>query len=130
MRITKLELNEVFVFGSNEAGRHGKGAAKQAMKFGAIYGNPEGHQGSTYAIPTKDSRLNPLPIYKIKVYVDRFIWYAQIKHMCKFYVTKIGCGLAGYTPEQIAPLFKEALYLDNVILPEDFIKSISKSNNI
>lgn len=99
----------IFVFGSNLAGRHGKGAAKKALQYGARYGYGVGLVGKTYAIPTKDKNLNVLPIQTIKEYVDAF---KQLSHtgQYRFYVTQIGCGLAGYKPQQIAPLFRGCQY--------------------
>lgn len=111
--------NRVFVFGSNLAGRHGKGAALFArLHRRATYGQGEGRQGQSYAIPTKDERLNTLPLDRIKEGVDRFIQYATALHMVRFEVTPIGCGLAGYKPEQIAPMFRNAP--DNCDLPDVF----------
>ena len=99
MRITSnyikiLGLKEIFVFGSNEAGRHGKGAAKTAIKWGAIYGQGEGLQGRTYGIPTKNKDIKTLPISDIKKYVDRFIQFAKDSPKNIFLVTEVGCGLA------------------------------------
>jgi hypothetical protein len=109
----------IFVFGSNEAGRHGKGAALTArQEYGAIYGQAEGLQGSSYAIPTKDARLRPLPLPAIATYVRRFLAFAQAHPELSFFVTAVGCGLAGYTPAQIAPLFVGAPA--NCTLPEVF----------
>lgn len=123
-KITKLKDNEVFIFGSNKSGRHGKGAAKQAIKWGAIYGQGEGIQGQTYAIPTKDNNIKTLPIIEIQKYVGNFIEYA-CKHKDQiFLVTPIGCGLAGYSESDIAPLFKNVLFLTNIHLPENFWKYI------
>lgn len=100
---------EIFVFGSNEAGRHGKGAAITALKYyGAIYGKFEGIQGMSYAIPTKDERLMPLPLVTIKHYVNRFIEYATTHPELTFKVTRIGCGLAGYDDKDISPMFSSA----------------------
>jgi hypothetical protein len=119
--ITELKSNEVFVFGSNQAGIHGAGAARQALGFGAVLGQGYGHHGQTFAIPTKTNRLITLPIYMIEQYVDGFIYYAQ-KHLeLNFLVTEIGCGLAGYNVNTIAPLFEECLDMENVWLPERFI---------
>jgi hypothetical protein len=99
----------VFVFGSNLAGRHGRGAALHARKhYGATYGVGYGRQGQSYAIPTKDDRLKTLPIPVIRLWVNRFLKYAAEHHDERFYLTRIGCGLAGYTDEQIAPLFADA----------------------
>lgn len=120
MNITELEDNQVFVFGSNEAGRHGKGAALQAKKWGAKYGKGTGLHGKTYAIPTKDKDLKVLSIGKIKKYVDEFIAFATANPTLTFLVTKIGCGLAGYSTEDIAPLFSDVPA--NIILPNDFKK--------
>lgn len=99
----------VFVFGSNQAGRHGRGAAQWARQHrGAVYGQGEGRQGNSYAIPTKDGRLQSLPLADIAVGVERFLDYARRHPDERFQVTPIGCGLAGYTPPQIAPFFRDA----------------------
>lgn len=119
MQITELKPNQVFVFGSNLAGRHGKGAAKHALKFGAIYGFGVGHYGQTYAIATKDGVLNVLPLYMIAKQVAQFLRYALDHHHLEFLVTPIGCGLAGYSPSQIRPFF-QSLLLSNVKLPDCF----------
>ncbi len=125
--ITSLEPNQVFVFGSNLAGIHRAGAAKTAHnKFGAIMGAGFGCAGNTYAIPTKDRNIDTMPIAKIKPFVDRFIKYATWMKGKDFLVTKIGCGLAGYTPEDIAPLFSGCANLENVWLPIEFINIINK----
>ena len=108
--------NQIFVFGSNLAGRHGKGAALTAYrKYGAIYGQGVGMQGNSFAIPTKDENLNTLPVNKIAKYVDKFINYAVLNPDLTFQVTRIGCGLAGYDDGDIAPLFINAP--SNCILP-------------
>lgn len=98
--------DEVFVFGSNLAGIHGAGAAKQAVKYGARYGHGVGLQGMTYAIPTKDHDLNTLPIDKIVPYIERFKKVTLEYPKVRFFVTRVGCGLAGYKDGEIAPLFK------------------------
>lgn len=99
--------DEIFVFGSNEAGRHGAGAAKQAISFGAIYGCGYGLQGRSYAIPTKDENIRVLPLSEIEDYVNIFLAEAWISlGKTKYFMTRIGCGLAGYTDDQIAPLFR------------------------
>jgi hypothetical protein len=101
--------NEVFVFGSNEAGIHGAGAAKTAMeKYGAVYGVGEGLHGRSYAIPTKDARIKTLQLHMVAYYVERFIAFARRHLDMQFFVTRIGCGLAGFTDDQIGPLFKGA----------------------
>lgn len=99
----------VFVFGSNLAGRHGAGAALCALKeHGAIYGCGIGRQGNSYAIPTKNYNLRSLPLSRIAVYVRDFIRYARACPDEQFLVTRIGCGLAGYTARDIAPMFQRA----------------------
>lgn len=99
----------IFVFGSNLAGRHGKGAALCARnKHGAEYGVGVGRTGNAYAIPTKDERIRTLPLESIAVYVKQFLDYAKAHPELEFQVTKIGCGLAGYQERDIAPMFKDA----------------------
>lgn len=111
---------EIFVFGSNLAGRHGAGAAKDAIeKYGAIYGVGEGKQGNSYAIPTKDYNLKTLSLDRIKNHVATFHTYAEQNPKYVFRVTRVGCGLAGYKDEDIAPLFKYSSH--NVILPEQWV---------
>lgn len=125
--ITKLGINEIFTFGSNEAGRHGKGAALQALKFGAVYGKGVGLAGRTYAIPTKDKDLKVLPLSFIFMYVTQFIKFCSVNPKFKFLVTPIGTGLAGYTHTQMAPLFKEAQQYSNILLPESFTNILKES---
>jgi hypothetical protein len=123
--ISHLEDNEVFVFGSNEAGIHGAGAARLAFeKFGAVWKIGVGHEGKTYAIPTKDYVIKTLDLIEIKDYVNEFLIYAEKNPDFTFLVTKIGCGLASYKEEDIAPLFKKAINKDNVILPKEFVDII------
>lgn len=113
-------MTEIFVFGSNLAGRHGKGAALEARrKHGAVYGVGVGKTGNSYAIPTKDGNLNTLPLERIKPYVEDFILFAEANRGVTFRLTAIGCGLAGYKPEQIAPMFAKAPR--NVIQPPEFL---------
>lgn len=108
---------KIFVFGSNLSGIHGAGAAKFALQnHGAIWGQGFGPQGNSYAIPTKDEGIVTLPIWRIAPFVKEFMIYAQQHPELKFQVTRIGCGLAGYTDKDIAPLFKEAPL--NCALPE------------
>lgn len=115
-RINQLEENEIFVFGSNLRGHHAGGAAKIALeKFGAIMGKGVGLQGNSYAIPTMQGGVDT-----IKPYVDGFIKYAKEHRNLHFYVTKIGCGIAGFKEEEIAPLFMRALLYDNISLPKSF----------
>lgn len=112
-------MAEVFVFGSNLAGRHGKGSALEALqKHGAIYGQGTGRQGNSYAIPTKDQKLWILPLHVISVYVSAFKAYAETHPEDTFNVVAIGCGLAGYRPEHIGPFFVRMP--SNVKLPPEF----------
>lgn len=99
----------IFVFGSNLAGRHGAGAAQYAHKHeGAVYGAGIGHFGNSYAIPTKDHNIQTMDLVDIKQCVELFIQYAEMRSDLEFKVTRIGCGLAGYKDEDIAPMFKDA----------------------
>jgi hypothetical protein len=126
MFINELKDKEIFVFGSNEAGIHGKGAAKQAKRWGAKNGIGEGLSGHTYAIPTKNKDIETLSLHKIQKYVNRFIEYAFWHSELTFLVTKIGCGLAGYKEEDIAPMFYDAVGKKNIILHESFRKILVK----
>ena len=104
-----MSRSRIFVFGSNLAGRHGKGAALCAVReHGAVYGQSQGRQGSSYAIPTKDERLRVLPPTAIRGYVLRFLDYARAHPALEFQVTRVGCGLAGYADHEIAPMFRGA----------------------
>lgn len=118
--IRELAANEIFVFGSNLAGFHGGGAARAALnKFGAIWGQGVGLQGQSYAIPTMQGGVET-----IKPYVDEFIDFARAHTEYTFLVTRIACGIAGFTAREIAPLFAKAIDMENVILPEDFVEVI------
>jgi hypothetical protein len=98
----------IFVFGSNLAGRHGKGAALDALNYhGAEYGVGVGRTGKSYAIPTKDQYLFTLPLSEIKNHVDEFLRYAREHPELIFSISRVGCGLAGYTDKEIAPMFKD-----------------------
>lgn len=100
---------KIFVFGSNMAGRHGKGAALWAKQNrGAIYGQGVGLQGNSYAIPTKDAQLKTLPLWFIEEKVRDFVNFAKLHPEMEFEVTPVGCGLAGYSKEQIGPMFRDA----------------------
>lgn len=115
-RISELRADEVFVFGSNLAGMHGGGAAWVAFrKFGAEMGVGVGLSGQSYAIPTMQGGVET-----IKPYVDEFIAFAKEHPELFFYVTRIGCGIAGFRDKQIAPLFAEAIDVPNICLPETF----------
>ncbi|MBR2084690.1 MAG: hypothetical protein IJ879_08845 [Muribaculaceae bacterium] len=119
-RISELKDNEIFVFGSNLAGHHGGGAARLAYnRFGAVWGQGVGLQGQAYAIPTMQGGVET-----IKPYVDEFILFAEQHPEYKFLVTRIGCGIAGFRDEEIAPLFAAALDVENVILPREFVKAL------
>ena len=119
-RISELKPNEIFVFGSNLAGSHGGGAARLAYdRFGAIWGQGVGLQGQSYGIPTMHGGVDV-----IKPYVDEFIEFAKQHPEYQFFVTKIGCGIAGFAIEEMAPLFQKAIDVENIILPKDFVEVI------
>ena len=120
--ITRLNENEIFVFGSNLAGAHGGGAARIAYeRFGAVWGEGVGLQGQTYAIPTMQGGVET-----IKPYVDEFISFAREHSEYTFLVTRIGCGIAGFRDEKIAPLFAKALDVENIFLPRQFVNYLEK----
>lgn len=120
--ITSLDQDDIFVFGSNLQGNHAGGAARVAReKFGAIQGQGVGLQGQSYAIPTMQGGIET-----IKPYVDQFIDVARECDQNTFYVTRIGCGIAGFTDEEIAPLFRDALDLYNVRLPKSFYDILTR----
>lgn len=115
--ITKLEPDEIFVFGSNLEGMHYGGAARVAHeRFGAVMGQGVGIQGQSYAIPTMQGGVDT-----IRPYVDGFLDLAYEWDQNTFLVTRIGCGIAGFSDEEIAPLFDRALDLYNVVLPKSFV---------
>ena len=120
--IDSLEENEIFVFGSNLQGMHGGGAARVAHeKFGAVWGEGIGLQGQSYAIPTMHGGVDA-----IAPYVNDFIAFAKEHPELKFLVTEIGCGIAGFRISEMAPLFKEALEIENIYLPERFVEELEK----
>ena len=124
--ISSLKSDEVFVFGSNLQGHHGGGAARVARKqFGAIMGQGIGLQGQSYAIPTMQGGVDT-----IKPYVDQFIAFAKEHTDLFFYVTRIGCGIAGFKDSDIAPLFKGALNVNNICLPETFVTEINNGKEL
>lgn len=115
-RITELKPDEIFVFGSNLEGAHGGGAALLAwQKWGAIWGQGTGLQGQTYGIPTMHGGPEA-----IQPYVDEFIHFAKEHPDTVFLVTEIGCGIAGFKPSEIAPLFRKAADVPNIYLPQRF----------
>lgn len=121
-RIKELNSNEVFVFGSNLRGAHGGGAARQAYNhFGAVWGVGVGLQGQTYAIPTMQGGVET-----IVPYVDEFIEFAKNRPELTFLVTRIGCGIAGFRDEEIAPLFAAAMTVENILLPRTFVLILDK----
>lgn len=113
--ITSLQSDEVFVFGSNLQGFHAGGAAKLAMQWGAVWGKGVGIQGQTYAIPTMQGDVD-----SIQPYVNEFISFAKQSPNKRFLVTEIGCGIAGFSVEEIAPLFIKAVEVENIYLPQRF----------
>lgn len=116
---TKPNNGEIFVFGSNLAGIHGAGAAREAcVSYGAVMLTGVGLTGRSYAIPTKDFNIQTMPLDIIKLYVDAFLMYAKHVQDEEFFVTRIGCGLAGYNDSDIAPLFKGVS--DNCSMPENW----------
>ena len=120
VRVTTLPNGCIFVFGSNLAGRHGKGAALDAVKlFGAQYGVGLGIAGKSFAIPTKDAFLRTLDVVTINHYIQVFKTFVEANPHLTFYLTPIGCGLAGYSAADIAPLFLPLRHLD-IIFPISF----------
>ncbi len=116
---TQANRNQIFVFGSNLAGIHGAGAAKQAvLKYGAKYGQGVGFRGKSFAIPTKDYDIVSLPLATIAQYISNFVKLTREASDTEFFVTRIGCGLAGFADKDIAPLFKGCG--DNCDLPVDW----------
>lgn len=142
--ITHLKINEIFVFGSNLEGRHKRGAAKQALQWGAIYGRGIGPAGKTYAIPTRKFvkgnistigtkyyksgySLVTMPLSEINQYIEKFINFVTLYKDIDFLVTEIGCANTGYTPIDMAKLFRlvKINNITNIHLPESFIKILN-----
>ncbi len=122
--VNVLKENEIFVFGSNFQGKHIGGAARTAKEnFGAVWGIGEGLQGKSYAIPTMEGIDNLIPA------IERFASFAKQHQEFKFYVTAIGCGIAGHNAEDVAPYFLESSYLPNVYLPVSFWVEIQRIAN-
>lgn len=121
--IETLGENEVFVFGSNLQGIHAGGAAAVAhRKFGATWGQGVGLQGQAYAIPTMQGGVTT-----IKPYIDEFLAFAKAHSELRFLVTEIGCGIAGFKVEEIAPLFRAIENdIENVYLPESFYQILNR----
>lgn len=132
--ITKLEPNQVFVFGSNLHGIHGSGAAKDALKFGAKHGSGVGYFGQTYAIPTVSTVHYPnrasMTLEEIRPFVESFLVFAKHHQELQFLVTPIGCGLAGFKVKDIAPMFASAVLLQNVSLPKSFLEYLNDQWNL
>lgn len=119
--ISSLKDNEIFVFGCRRSGRHWEGAAAYALEhFGAIYGQGNGRQGQAYAIATAG-----VDLLEIKKSVEEFLGYAKVHPELKFFVTPIGCGLGGWCPEHIAPIFRDAIGMENIWLPVEFVRLIA-----
>lgn len=130
-RIEALMEHQIFVFGSNTEGRHGKGASLTALqKFGAVYGQSKGLQGNSYAIITKDltkpftERMRSVSLESIQLQVDELIQFAKKSDYLTFFVTEIGCNLAGFRVREIAPMFSAAKDVENIYLPRKFWREL------
>lgn len=124
---TPMSTRIIYVFGSNLAGRHGKGSALTALQHhGAVYGQGEGLQGDSYGIPTKDQFIQTRPLARIALNVEKFVAFALAHPQLTFHVDNIGCLNAGYTPEQVAPLFTSAP--ENCFFKEDFAQVLRSAN--
>lgn len=127
--IKELALNEVFVYGSNRAGRHGAGAARVALKFGAQHGKT-GLVAQTYGLSTKDENIRVLPLSEIEKEIIAFLKVVKSNPKKKFLLTKVGTGLSGYSIPDIANLFADKNLPENLILPEEFSEQIELYNLI
>ena len=120
--------SSILVFGSNRQGRHGKGAALEALqKYGAVHGQAEGRQGNSYGIVTKELRKDckPVDLWDVAQGIEKFLGYASKHPELDFIVSPIGCGLAGFKSFQIAPLFAKAPW--NVKLPVEFLACLTSN---
>lgn len=121
-------MREIFTFGSNLAGYHGGGSAAHAIKYwGAKWEVGHGYYGDSYAIPTKDESIDTLPLEKILLYVNIFMDFARNRPDLQFNVVAIGCGLAGYNPKEIAPMFRSPP--KNCILPKEFVEVLNEAKS-
>lgn len=121
--------HQVFVFGSNLAGRHGAGAARHAMDaLGAVYGVASGFTGKCYAIPTKDEQINTMSIAAIRTYADQLVQDMIDNPQMDFFMTRVGCVLAGHSDSSMAALFKRASRLTNVDWPADWAPYLMESH--
>ncbi len=129
-QIEVLEPSEIFVFGSNNIGHHAGGAARQALEqFGAIQGQAEGIQGQSYAIPTIAFDGRPVTLDNIAASVETFMRFATDHPDLKFLVTKIGCGIAGWSEKAIGSVFQNRFIPPNVWLPESFVKDVDAAKS-
>ncbi len=118
--ITTLKPNEVFVFGDNERAQHGAGAALHAVRnFGAVDGK-HGLVGQSYGIATKDAQIRVLPLSRIEQHIKTYNDFVKTRPDLTFYTTLIGCGLSGFSPNDIGPLFQKYTWPENVIMPKEF----------
>lgn len=119
---TQPTNGELFVFGSNLAGIHGAGAARAARQlFGAEWGKGVGYTGRSFAIPTKDKNIESLTLGEVARYIASFNLYVRNHPDTEFFLTRVGCGLAGFRDDEIAPFFE---YFPNVNYPEEWVEYI------
>lgn len=137
MRVTPEKLTDIgrednILIGTNEAGIHGAGIARYAYDhWGASLGQGFGPMGNCFGLPTKDWEIQSLPLDVINNYVERYIDWTQLlrNYKWKNYVTQVGCGLAGFTPEEIAPMFAKCIKYNNIWLPQSFIDVINNPSS-
>lgn len=124
--VKELKPNEIFIFGANEAGEHLGGAAKTALQWGAEWGVGEGLAGQTYALPTVNATVShALSLKEIQKYVDNLYICIKDHPELFFILTEVGCNIAGFVPEQIAPLFRNFMNFTNMSMPPSFIKILN-----